>query len=120
MSKQGQALKDVSGTAMHRWNVGSARGVKQESIAKRDRSTVRRGQSGKAIEQRSFACARRAEKDGKTRRHFEFDVEEEVAMTRSEQGFEIREHVRDTLKRNRTRFLGYLGSRGNVSHGVLF
>src|SRR5262245_52956588 len=106
MSKQGQALKDVSGAALRRWNVGSARGVKQESIAERDRSTVRRGQSGKAIEQRRFACARRAEKDGKTWRHFEFDVEQEVAMTRSEQGFEIREQMRNTLTRNRTRVLG--------------
>jgi len=118
--EQGKALKDVSNAAMRRWNVCSAGRVEQDPIGERDGSNIRSGQTGEAIEHRRFACARGAKEDGKSGRHFEVDIEEKLAMLRSELLFKACSQEGRTPRRNRIRVLGYYHRRPNVAHRVLF
>jgi hypothetical protein len=118
--EQGKALKDVSHAAMRRWNVCWARRVEQESIANRDSSRVGCAQARETIKHRGFSGARCAEKDRKPGRHFEVDIEEELAMLRSELLFKSCPQEGRAPRRNRIRIFGYYRRRPNIAHRVLF
>ena len=75
MRKQCEILQDISHAAFGDWKILARVRVKQKPIANVNSTRVRRGQSGYAIEQRSFTGPRRAEKNGKSGGGAELHVE---------------------------------------------
>ena len=75
--EQGEALKNVSDTALGGREIDSFACVEEDAAPESDSSRVWRGESGDAVEQRCLSGARRAEEDGESGRRLKVDIEGE-------------------------------------------